>query len=253
MKICLDEPNICIPMTNYIKQKCKDNNITKNTYNGNSIEISNSSDKSTKIKYNSNMTTSSASITFKNDTTSLITTIYGPNESKLKFKTRSEYCYVEIISIFNHEVTKERQESFNFYLKSFCESVIKLDEYPRCLITIIVNVMNYSNDIELNSHTLNSLMITLSLSGLDLKTNAISICLDLNSLHNDKVDKVKDKTNNNMISFVLDSNDSNNVLNVDSNNPINIEEYDNYLSLALSKYDEENKKNKLLLISQRLS
>ena len=91
----------------------------------------------------------SASIFYQNNKnqTSAIISINGPSEARLKHKTKTEHAYVEVLSSFNFDIEKSKQEQINNYIKNFCESVIKLDEYPRCLITINVNILSFSNEL----------------------------------------------------------------------------------------------------------
>ena len=180
----------------------------------------------------------SASIFYQNNKnqTSAIISINGPSEARLKHKTKTEHAYVEVLSSFNFDIEKSKQEQINNYIKNFCESVIKLDEYPRCLITINVNILSFSNELALKQLLNNGVMLCLSLSGLDLYSFAISSIIELegNELNN---------------SILICMDDDLNIISVEGEKRIQSSLFESLVNLSKLKIKEEIDLHKKLIIS----
>lgn len=180
----------------------------------------------------------SASIFYQNNKnqTSAIISINGPSEARLKHKTKTEHAYVEVLTSFNFDIEKSKQEQINNYIKNFCESVIKLDEYPRCLITINVNILSFSNELALKQLLNNGVMLCLSLSGLDLYSFAISSIIELegNELNN---------------SILICMDDDLNIISVEGEKRIQSSLFESLVNLSKLKIKEEIDLHKKLIIS----
>lgn len=180
----------------------------------------------------------SSSIFYQNNKnqTSAIISINGPSEARLKHKTKTEHAYVEVLTSFNFDIEKSKQEQINNYIKNFCESVIKLDEYPRCLITINVNILSFSNELTLKQLINNGVMLCLSLSGLDLYSFAISSIIELES-----------NELNNSILICMD--DDLNIISVEGEKRIQSSLFESLVNLSKLKIKEEIDLHKKLIIS----
>lgn len=181
----------------------------------------------------------SASIFYENkkNQTSAIISVNGPSEARLKHKTKTEHAFVDVLTTFNFDIEKGKQEQINNYVKNFCESVIKIDEYPRCLITINVNILSFSNELSLKQLLNNGVMLSLSLSGLDLYCFAISSIIELES----------NELNKNNILICMD--DEMNIISVEGEKRIQTSLFDSLVTLSKLKIKEEIDLHKKLIIS----
>jgi ribonuclease PH len=217
---------INIPFTSYINKSHLNSNII-NQVSSNIIHAE-------VLQY---QTSSSIFYEIKKYQTSAIISIHGPSEARLKHKTKTENAYIDVLSTFNYDIDKSKQEVINNYIKNFCESVIKVDEYPRCLITINVNVLSFSNELALKQLLNNGVMLCLSLSGLDMYSFALSSIIELDN---------NDSTKNNVL-ICMD--DEFNIISVEGEKKINSNQYDSLISLSKKKIREEIDLHKKLIIS----
>ena len=162
--------------------------------------------------------------------TSLITNIFGPNETRHRLKMKNTELHVEVNSNFYYETSKEKQNAFNLFIKNFVCSVIKLDEYPRCFLTVVVNIIDSSNELELKSFTINSVMCALALSAVDMKLFGLSTVIDSNL-------------------FVLDVNNLDSVIFIEGE--MDVDTYKEVLEKAKESVNKEYKYMKSVLMGLR--
>lgn len=184
-----------IPFTQYIKHYTTSNSCIQCSNEKTTTIIQNTLNANTKTKtknkqqhcfsLNHNFNSCSLSLNCQLDSTSAVVNIYGPSEAKSKQKIKSETAFIDVITTFNYDISKEKQRELTLFLKNFAVSVIKSDEYPRCFITIVINIIHFHSEIILKNDIINSLMLAFSLSGIDLKVFALSTLVELPS--NNKV------------------------------------------------------------------
>ena len=166
-------------------------------------------------------------INYKQSNCSSIISINGPSEARLRYKTKTDCAYIEVLTTFNSEIDKLKQNLINNFLKNFCETVIKCDEYPRCLISISISVMLLSNEIELKKHLINGVMLSLILSGIDLYSTSLAVLVP-------EVGEEIDR-NSSIVNYclvVLDVNNNEEIILLDSINPIKYNLIDKILKQA---------------------
>lgn len=183
---------------------------------------------------------SSISLNSTSNFASSIINVYGPSEAKLRFKSKAEEAFVEVISTFNYELSKEKQFEFNLFFKNFCESVIKTNEYPRCIVTVAINIISYDDEVELKKHIINSTMVALSLSGIDLKCFALGTIIKLDRRNNNSMEIEKENNSSDIYLVIADICNTNNILNIESNNPIEIDELENMIKVIDEQITEES-------------
>ena len=185
-----------------------------------------------------------SSINFQQMNNEMIICIYGPKEAKYRSKIKNEECFVESNIKFAFDFAKETQKYFNSLIKNFCESVIFLDNYPRSQINIVINVLKMETEISMNVALYNGIMLALNLSGIDLKVFALTTKLTLNSLNSVGV-------NNILITY--DANNTENILFLDSEEPLSIEEGESVLQKGAEDIQKFYKKCKLFLIKKLIN
>lgn len=167
------------------------------------------------------ITDASSSIYYRANSTSLLVGIYGPKETKFRDKMKAESARIEVNTKFNKEMSKDYIAKVNSKIKSFCKSVILTSSYPKCIINLVLNVLefNYEDIQETLNDVYNAVMLALCLSGIDLKAMAISVY-------------------SNGVLVILDANDTTKVLLLDSNEPKTLEEFDNTVSNATKEVED---------------
>ncbi len=221
--------------------------IDLNTRNQINIQFTQFINKTTNIKIN-NESSIKAEILKSNNSISLlyqhpntftsgIFNISGPYEARLKFKTKTEEAYIEVLTTFNFDIDKSKQQIFNEFIKNYCESIIKTDDYPRCVISININILSYPSENELKRLLTNGLIASLSLSGINMASTAFSTIIETESSIESKQE----------VLVCLDADE--NILFIESQNPIKISSFNDLLSKAKANIKEVSSKMKRLILS----
>jgi len=182
-----------------------------------------------------NVHDSLSSLNFQQMNNEIIICIYGPREAKFRSKIKNEECFIESYIKFPFDFAKEKQKYFNSLIKSFCESLIFLDNYPRCQLNVVLNVLRMESEISLKVAIYNGIMLALNLSGLDLKVFALT---------------TKYTCNNNNILITFDAINTENILFFDSDEPLSIQNYENIISNSSEEIKEFYIKFKKLLVKK---
>jgi ribonuclease PH len=96
----------------------------------------------------------SSSIYFSQHNCKLLLSIYGPRECRFRDKAKNDESIIEIYTKFNLDFSKESKQLFLFLetkrfsdkIQNFCESLILIDQYPRCQINICINIITFENE-----------------------------------------------------------------------------------------------------------
>ena len=175
----------------------------------------------------------SSSIYFTQGECKFLIAIFGPRETKYRDKIKNEEANIEIYTKFSIETNKEYTTYINSKIKKFVKNIILTKSYPKCQININVSILKLFNNYNiLLSSIFNGIMISLCLSGIDLKAMVLSKAFN---------------ENNNSILLSIDANENEKILNFDSENPLSIEEYENYYNKTIKYIEELYNKIKLIL------
>ena len=159
----------------------------------------------------------SVSLLYKQGNQSMYISIFGPKEMRIREKANGEYAKIELFTKFSLELPQNLQESINKKVKKFAKDMILRTSYPRCQITINMNIFNTSCIIDNYSiipKICNGLMMALCISGIDLRM----LCLAKGFL-----DTKKERC---MVFLELKDNvDDNNIYDFDSENPLDMDTY----------------------------
>lgn len=213
-----------------------------------------------KIAYslNNNFNSCSISLNSKEENTVAITTIYGPNEAKMRHKIKPESAFIEVITTFNVEMDKDKQNEYNYILRNFCYSIIKTNEYPRCLITVVINVICFENENFLKKHMINTLMMALVLSGIDLKYFALGTLVSIKTeickmqVEGDLIEQdLKKKEKEDFCLIIKDTCNLENVLSIHSEFPLQINDLDYFFKQADNQIEKELYDIKVQLLKLR--
>ena len=182
----------------------------------------------------------SVSVLYKQGNQSMYISIFGPREMKIREKAKGEYAKIELFTKFSLELPQNLQESINKKIKKFAKDIILRTSYPRCQITINMNIFNTSCIIDkfsLIPKICNGLMMTLCISGINLRM----ICLGKGFLDNQKercMIFMEIKNNDN------DNDNEDNIYDFDSDNPLDMNTFKGIINKAKSSFKNMNKKLK---------
>jgi ribonuclease PH len=178
----------------------------------------------------------SASVLYKQGNQSMYISIFGPREMRIREKAKGEYAKIELFTKFSLELPQNLQESINKKIKKFAKDIILRTSYPRCQITINMNIFNTSCIIDKYSlipKICNGLMMALCISGINLKM----LCLAKGFLDNNKERCM-------IFMEVKDLNDEDNIYDFDSDNPLDINTYVELVNKTKSSIKNMDKKLK---------
>ena len=178
----------------------------------------------------------SASVLYKQGNQSMYISIFGPREMRIREKAKGEYAKIELFTKFSLELPQNLQESINKKIKKFAKDIILRTSYPRCQITINMNIFNTSCIIDKYSlipKICNGLMMALCISGINLKM----LCLAKGFLDNNKERCM-------IFMEVKDLNDEDNIYDFDSDNPLDINTYIELVNKTKSSIKNMDKKLK---------
>ena len=222
-----DAPNKEIPISFFLQNF---ENLKKNNKQIND-EIS------TPENFNINEVTTneeSVSLFYKQGSQKIFISIFGPREMKIREKVNGEHAKLELFTKFALEPQNKMQELINQKIKKFLKYVIMRDSYPKCQITINLNIFNTSTEIDnfsLIPKICNGLMVALCLSGIDLNT----LCLVRGYYP-------KNEESKKYIIFMEQTN--NNIFDIETEEPLSIENYNQIINE--SKESLNNLHNKLI-------
>ena len=159
----------------------------------------------------------SVSVFYTQGNQSMYISIFGPKEMRIREKANGEYAKIELFTKFTLELPQNMQESINKKIKKFSKDMILRTSYPRCQITINMNIFNTScvlDDYSIIPKVFNGLMMALCLSGINLRM----LCLSKGYLNNER--------ERCMVSLeVKDDDKEDNIYDFDSENPLGMDKY----------------------------
>ena len=143
----------------------------------------------------------SVSIFYTQGNQAIYISIFGPREMRIREKANGQYAKIELFTKFSLEIPQPLQESINKKIKKFSKDVILRTSYPKCQITININIFNISSLIDeyiILPIILNGIMAALCLSGIDIKM----LCLAKGNINNEKnmlIMEMNDQDDNDII------------------------------------------------------
>ena len=183
----------------------------------------------------------SVSVLFKQGNQSMYVSIFGPKEMRIREKANGEYAKIELFTKFTLELHQDLQESINKKIKKFAKDVILRTSYPRCQITINMNIFNTSCIIDNYSiipKICNGLMMALCLSGINLKM----LCLAKGFINNNQRCMV--------FLEVKDNDEEENIYDIDSEIPLDMNTYIEIVNKAKNSLKIMDKKLKNIIYSK---
>ena len=127
----------------------------------------------------------SVSIFYTQGNQTIYISIFGPREMRIREKANGQYAKIELFTKFSLEIPQPLQESINKKIKKFSKDVILRTSYPKCQITININIFNISSlidEYQILPIILNGIMSALCLSGIDIKM----LCLAKGNINNER-------------------------------------------------------------------
>lgn len=154
------QTQIQIPFTSIISNQTQPFSSSSSPSSSKATIIKTDQNRSFTIKYSEKTSSSLHS--------SAIISISPPFESRQKSKAKTNKAYIDINTTFNTEQDKSKQVIFNSFLKNLCSSLIKEDDYPRCVISIGVNVLSFQDEFYLKRLLVNGIVLGLSVSNISM-------------------------------------------------------------------------------------
>ena len=114
----------------------------------------------------------SVSIFFSQGNQTIYISIFGPREMKIREKANGQYAKIELYVKYSMEISQNLQESINKKIKKFTKDMILRTSYPKCQITININIFNTSSlidEFEIIPIIFNGIMSALCLSGINIR------------------------------------------------------------------------------------
>ena len=114
----------------------------------------------------------SVSIFYTQGNQTIYISIFGPREMKIREKANGQYAKIELFMKYSMDISQTLQESINKKIKKFSKDVILRTSYPKCQITININIFNISSLIDqyqIIPIICNGIMSALCLSGINLR------------------------------------------------------------------------------------
>ena len=127
----------------------------------------------------------SVSIFYTQGNQTIYISIFGPREMRIREKANGQYAKIELFTKFSMEIPQSLQESINKKIKKFSKDMILRNSYPKCQITININIFNISSlvdEYEIIPIIFNGIMSALCLSGINIKM----LCLTKAFITNEK-------------------------------------------------------------------
>ena len=114
----------------------------------------------------------SVSIFYSQGNQTVYISIFGPREMKIREKANGQYAKIELFIKYSLEISQNLQESINKKIKKFAKDVILRTSYPKCQITININIFNISSlidEYQIIPILCNGIMSALCLSGINIR------------------------------------------------------------------------------------
>ena len=114
----------------------------------------------------------SVSIFYSQGNQTIYISIFGPREMKIREKANGQYAKIELFIKYSLEIPQNLQESINKKIKKFAKDVISRTSYPKCQITININIFNISSlidEYQIIPILCNGIMSALCLSGINIR------------------------------------------------------------------------------------
>jgi len=114
----------------------------------------------------------SVSIFFTQGNQTIYISIFGPREMKIREKANGQYAKIELYVKYSLDIAQNLQESINKKIKKFTKDMILRTSYPKCQITININIFNISSlvdEYEIIPIIFNGIMSALCLSGINIR------------------------------------------------------------------------------------
>ena len=114
----------------------------------------------------------SVSIFYSQGNQTIYISIFGPREMKIREKANGQYAKIELFIKYSLEISQNLQESINKKIKKFAKDVILRTSYPKCQITININIFNISSlidEYQIIPILCNGIMSALCLSGINIR------------------------------------------------------------------------------------
>ena len=114
----------------------------------------------------------SVSIFFTQGNQTIYISIFGPREMKIREKANGQYAKIELYVKYSLDIAQNLQESINKKIKKSTKDMILRTSYPKCQITININIFNISSlvdEYEIIPIIFNGIMSALCLSGINIR------------------------------------------------------------------------------------
>ena len=173
----------------------------------------------------------SVSIFYSQGNQTVYISIFGPREMKIREKANGQYAKIELFIKYSLEIPQNLQESINKKIKKFAKDVILRTSYPKCQITININIFNISSlidEYQIIPILCNGIMSALCLSGINIRM----LCLEKGFTEEQRC----------ILIMEMNDNDNDNILyDFEMEKEIDMETFDNIIKEGKNSLKNMNK------------
>ena len=173
----------------------------------------------------------SVSIFYSQGNQTIYISIFGPREMKIREKANGQYAKIELFIKYSLEIPQNLQESINKKIKKFAKDVILRTSYPKCQITININIFNISSlidEYQIIPILCNGIMSALCLSGINIRM----LCLAKGFTEEQRC----------ILIMEMNDNDNDNILyDIEMEKEIDMETFDNIIKEGKNSLKNMNK------------
>ena len=173
----------------------------------------------------------SVSIFYSQGNQTVYISIFGPREMKIREKANGQYAKIELFIKYSLEIPQNLQESINKKIKKFAKDVILRTSYPKCQITININIFNISSlidEYQIIPILCNGIMSALCLSGINIRM----LCLAKGFTEEQRC----------ILIMEMNDNDNDNILyDIEMEKEIDMETFDNIIKEGKNSLKNMNK------------
>ena len=185
----------------------------------------------------------SVSIFYSQGNQTVYISIFGPREMKIREKANGQYAKIELFIKYSLEISQNLQESINKKIKKFAKDVILRTSYPKCQITININIFNISSlidEYQIIPILCNGIMSALCLSGINIRM----LCLAKGFTEEQRC----------ILIMEMNDNDNDNILyDFEMEKEIDMETFDNIIKEGKNSLKNMNKNLKNYIYKKTLN
>ena len=175
----------------------------------------------------------SVSIFYTQGNITIYISIFGPREMKIREKANGQYAKIELFTKYSLDISPTLYESINKKIKKFSKDMILRTSYPKCQITININIFNITSLIDeyyIVPIICNGIMSALCLSGINIRM----LCLAKGFIANERCMIIMEINDN-------DGDDNNVIYDFETENELDMDNFEKFVKEGKNVLKNMNK------------